>query len=305
MVSSGLDAVTGTFGFSGKYITKRLLGMGRKVLTLTGHPDRENPFGEAVSVLPFNFDRPEELARSLEGVDTLYNTYWIRFEYGGATYAKAVENSKVLVDAAARSGVRRIVHTSITNPSEDSLFPYFSGKAAVERHIVGSGLSYAILRPPVFFGPEGILINNIAWILRRSPAFGIPGSGDYKLQPIFVDDFAEIAVGMGEKSENVILDAAGPEIFTFLELVKLIAEVVGSRSRIVHLPPNLALMAAEAIGRSVDDVVLTRDEVEGLMAGLLVSKQPPLGHTRLSDWLRENAESIGREYFSEVGRHFR
>lgn len=308
MPSPTLDAVTGAFGYTGKYVTRRLLAMGRQVITLTGRPSRPNPFGAQVRALPFNFDHPAALARRLEGVDTLYNTYWVRFSHGENTFQRAVENTQTLFNAARDAGVRRVVHVGITNPSPDSTLPYFRGKGILEGALARSGLSYAIIRPTVIFGGESgedILINNIAWLLRRFPVFAVMGKGGYRLQPVYVEDLAGIMVGAGLSGENAILDAVGPEVYTFEELVRLIREQVGSQARIVHVSPGLALRFAQLIGLLVNDVVLTRDEVVGLMAGLLVSPDRPTGHTRLSEWLAANADRVGVRYTSELRRHYR
>lgn len=300
-----LNVVTGAFGYTGRHIAQRLLAEGQEVRTLTGHPQRLNPFQGRVSVAPLNFDRPAELAASLRGATTLYNTYWVRFPRGNVSFERAVENNEVLTKAAQEAGVRRIVHLSITNPSEESYLPYFRGKAAVERAILESGVSYAIVRPSVIFGGEDILISNIAWLLRRFPVFAVPGSGDYRVQPVFVEDVAAIAVDAGRGEGNAILDAVGPEVFTFNELVALLARSIGSRTKVVHLPPNLAFVCTKLLGWLVRDVVLTRAEIDGLMADLLVSREAPRGRTRLSAWLRENAAHLGTRYASELGRHYR
>lgn len=302
------DVVTGAFGYTGKYIARRLLAMGRQVVTLTGHPERPNPFGERVRVAPFNFHRPQELADTMRGASTLYNTYWVRFARRGVTFEQALENTKTLILAARDAGIRRIVHISITNATPHSPLPYFRGKAVVEQFLRGSDLSRAIIRPTVIFGEEDILINNIAWLLRHFPFFVVPGSGQYRLQPVFVEDVAEIAVAAGQRETNETIDAVGPEVFTFDELVRLIAEKTGSRARIIHLPPRVALFGSRTVGWVLRDVLLTRDELGGLMANLLVSdpgRPGPTGPTRLSDWLSENAERIGRGYSSELQRHFR
>jgi len=279
--------------------------MGERVRTLTGHPHRPNPFGGRVSVAPLSFDDQEALTESLRGATTLYNTYWVRFAHGQVTFDKAVENTRRLIKAAEEAGVGRIVHVSITNPSEASPFPYFRGKALLEKAIAESSMSYAIIRPTVIFGSEGILINNIAWLLHRFPVFAIPGSGDYRLQPIYVQDMAEIAVSAGHKSENILMDAVGPETYTFDDLVRLIAARLGSQARLIHVGPALALLLSGLIGLVVNDVVLTRDEVGGLMANLLVSGGPPIGSTRLSDWLDRNAATVGSRYASELKLHYR
>ncbi|MFQ5792560.1 MAG: SDR family oxidoreductase, partial [Acidobacteriota bacterium] len=239
------------------------------------------------------------------GAATVYNTYWVRFPYGQVSFKKAVENTETLIHAAEEAGVRRIVHLSITNASEGSPLPYFRGKGLVESTIIHSRLSYVIIRPTVIFGDEDILINNIAWLLRRFPVFAVPGAGDYRLQPVFVEDVAEIAVSAALEDSNVVIDAVGPETYTFDELVRLIAEKIHSRAKIIHLRPGVALFLLRLLGYVVNDVVLTRDEVEGLMSNLLVSESPPTGQTRLSDWLNRNADSVGTRYASELKRHYR
>ncbi len=299
-----LDVVTGAFGYTGRYITESLLSNGRRVRTLTGHPNRPNPFGDRIEVARLEFGDRARLGKSLDGADTLYNTYWIRFPYRGMTFETAVRNTETLIGAAADAGVRRIVHVSITNPSDDSPFPYFRGKARLERTIRESGLSHAIVRPTVIFGSEDILINNIAYVLRRFPVFGIPGSGDYRVRPVSVEDVADICVRAGQREEDEIIDAVGPETFTFEELVRLIAETVASRARIIHVPPSGALAASGLIGLVVRDVLVTKDELEGLMANLVVTDGPATGHRRLTDWLAQNAATVGRTYASEVSRHY-
>ena len=300
-----LNVVTGAFGYTGRYIAQRLLSMGEPVKTITGHPDYPNPLGQTVDVAPFNFDNPTELKRSLEGADVLYNTYWIRFPRGETTFESAVENSRTLVNAAKEAGVGRIVHISITGASSDSPLPYFNGKGLVEEAVVGSGLSYAILRPTVIFGNEDVLINNIAWFLRRLPVFTIFGAGDYRLQPVFVEDVAEMAVDAAYRDDNVTLDAVGPETYTYDSLVRLVADTVGSRARLVHVRPVVALFLTRLLRYVVGDIVVTRDEIDGLMAGLLVSDSPPTCRTRLSEWLQKNSKVVGTGYTSELRRHYR
>ena len=300
-----LNVVTGAFGYTGKYIARKLLASGRRVRTLTGHPERPNPFGEQVSVAPLNFECPERLVEDLRGATTLYNTYWIRFGHRRVTFDHAVDNTITLIRAARDAGVGRIVHISITNASLESPLPYFKGKAIVEQAVVESGLPYAIIRPAVIFGFEDILLNNIAWLLRRFPVFVVPGRGGYSLQPVYVEDLAELAVDAGLRRDNLAFDAVGPEVYTFDQLVRLIADCVNSRARTLHLRPGLALFASKLLGLLVKDVLLTRDEVDALRSDLLVSPHPATAPTSLADWLRQNAARIGAGYTSELSRHYR
>ena len=298
-------AVTGAFSYTGKYITRRLLAEGHTVRTLTGHPRADDPLASQIEVHPLDFTNPAALAEAMRGADTLFNTYWIRFARGRVTFDGAIANSRALINAAVAAGVRRIVHVSITNASSTSPLPYFRGKGLVEQAIAASGLSYAILRPTVIFGLEDILLNNIAWSLRNFPMTPIAGNGAYGLQPIYVDDMASLAVEAARDEANTVQDTAGPERYAYEELVRLIAQAIGKRVRIIKLPPTLVLGMSAGLGLLVRDTVLTRDEVRGLMAGLLVSVDPPLGRTSLREWVRENALSLGRKYTSEVARHYR
>jgi len=297
-----IDAVTGAFGYSGKYIARRLLNRNHEVRTLTNSPRRRHPFGDAIRVHPFNFDEPDRLAESLRGVSVLYNTYWVRFNHKDFTHAAAVENTRILFDSASKAGVQRVVHVSITNPSEDSPLEYFRGKAELERVLRETGISYSILRPAVLFGKEDILINNIAWFLRRFPVFGLFGRGEYRLQPIYVDDLAAVAVEQGQSRENSVIEVVGPVTFTYRGLVETIGRIIGKPRPIVRVPPGLAYLVGAVVGRMVGDVIITREEIEGLMAGLLCVDAPPAGTTRLTDWAAEHATSLGRRYASELAR---
>jgi len=299
---TGIHAVTGAFGYSGKYIAKRLLETGKLVITLTNSLHRKNPFPDQVKAYPFNFDNPEKLRKVLEGVDVLYNTYWIRFNYKTFGHSIAVDHTRTLISAAKQAGVKRIVHISITNPSEDSPLEYFSGKALLEREIIESGLSYAILRPTVLFGKEDILINNIAWTLRKFPIFALFGNGKYRLQPIYVDDLAKLAVEEGDRDENVIINAIGPETYTYRDLVKTIGKIIGKSKPIIPLPPRLTYLTGVIIGKLTNDVMITWPEVQGLMANLLYVKTPPTGETKLTDWVREYGTFLGQQYANELKR---
>ncbi|MBI3160829.1 MAG: NAD(P)H-binding protein [Chloroflexi bacterium] len=297
-------AVTGAYSYSGKYIARRLLDAGHSLLTLTGHPDRPDPFEGRVPAFPLDFSRPDELANNLRGADVLVNTYWVRYPHGGMTYEKAVANTRTLLAAARQAGVGRIVHTSIANPDPASPLPYYAGKGRLEQDIQASGLSYTILRPTVIFGREDVLINNIAWFLRHFPLFAIPGDGRYKLQPIYVDDLAALAAEGVGRSDSYAVDAIGPETFAFTDLVNMLKRTVGSRALVFHAPPMLAYAASRLAGALVGDRVLTREEVGGLLGGLLETGSPPAGETKLSEWARDSAAWLGVDYAHEIQRHF-
>ena len=301
---TGLDVVTGAFSYSGAAITKALLASGRIVRTVTGHPERGDD-QTGVEARPLDFDDQLGLVDSLRGATTLYNTYWVRFAHRQVDHDVAVANSRTLFLAAKRAGVQRIVHVSITHPSVESPFPYFRGKALVERVLAESEVSYAVLRPAILFGGDGVLINNIAWLLRRVPVFAIGGDGNYRIRGIHVDDLAQLCLEAGSASGDSVRDAVGPERPTFNALVSLVREAVGSHSRIVHLPGALVPPLSSILGLALHDVLLTKDEFRAMAAGLADTDGPPTGSTALSTWISAHRDDLGVRYANELRRHFR
>ena len=297
--------VTGAFSYTGGYIARLLLEHDVNVTTLTRHPDYQNSFGGRIETAPLDFTNPKRLRRSFEGNDVFYNTYWIRFKRGRSTFDGAVENSKILFETAAEAGVRKIVHISVSNPSPTSPLPYFSGKWRVEEILKNTGIPYAIVRPTLVFGCDDLLLNNIAWALRRFPIFPIYGDGDYPVQPVYAEDVAAQAVAAAASDDSFTADAAGPETFSFERMLRLVTAATKVNSRILHTPPTLALGLTSIVGLLLRDVVLTRDEIDGLMAGLLTSVSPPTGTTKFTDWLNTNAQNLGWRYESELQRNFR
>ena len=297
--------MTGAFSYTGRYVTRRLLDQGVRVRTLTRSPDAEDPFGGWVEVAPLDFSDSDGLCQSMQGAGVFYNTYWIRYAHGRITFDLAVENTGKLFEAAERAGVARIIHFSVTNPSSESGLPYFRGKARAEDMLMGLGIPYAIIRPTLVFGVGDLLLNNMAWALRRFPVFPVYGSGDYPVQPVYAEDLAAQAVQAGSQSKNSVADAAGPDTFSFEALLRLLASSMGVRIRFLRTPPSVGLALTGLVGLLMRDMALTRDEVNGLMAGLLTSEAAPPGMTRLSDWLAENGDELGRRYVSELRRNYR
>jgi len=304
-LTQGFEVVTGAFSFTGRFIARRLLEQEKQVKTLTNHPRRAGAEDIKAEVAPLQFTDREALVDSLRGADVLYNTYWVRFHHGRVRFGDAVANTRILLGAARDAGVRKVVHISVSNPAEDSPLDYYAGKARAERAVRESGLAWAIVRPTLVFGQGDILINNIAWLLRRLPVFGIPGRGDYRLQPVAGEDVAEIATWAAEQVGPVIVDAAGPDIIYYSEMVESIAIAVGRHPRFVYVSPRNALRAAKIIGRMVNDVMLNEPELEGLMQELLVSRERPRGTQSLDNWLLANADTVGQAYASELDRHWR
>ena len=304
---TGFDVVTGAFSYSGAAIAHELQAAGRRVRTLTGHPGRgpQTAAAGGIEVRPLDFADPAALTESMRGARTLYNTYWVRFARGAVDHPVAVTRSRVLFQAAAAAGVRRIVHVSITNPSADSPYPYFRGKAAVEQALRDLGVSHAVLRPAILFGGDGVLLNNIAWLLRRLPVFAVGGTGEYRIRPIHVDDLARLAVRAGDSAVTEVIDAVGPERPTFLALVQTIRAAVGGRSQVIRVPGTLIPAAARVLGFALRDTLLTVEEYQAMADGLADTDGPATGETALSQWIADHQDTLGHVYANELTRHFR
>ncbi len=297
-----MNTVTGAFGYTGSYITKQLLDTGAEVSTLTNSPDKKSAEDPDIAIHPFHFNDPTSLQESLQNTKILFNTYWIRFEYSDRTFQQTVENSRILFESARAAGVEKIVHISITNPSLDSDLPYFRGKAQVEEILKDSGLAYSILRPALLFSAKSILVNNIAWTLRRFPVFGMFGDGKYQMQPIHVDDLASLAVQEAGIKENKIINAIGPETFTFEQFVKTIGDAIDKKKPIIPVPPWSAQIISKGAQPFLDDVLITKDEVKGLMRGLLYVNDAPVGSTFFTEWVKTHRSQLGKQYESELAR---
>lgn len=305
MRHSELAIVTGAFSYTGGYIARRLIDQGIRVRTLSRRPGGRNPLSDLVETVPLDFTDPGGLRRSMEEAGVLYNTYWIRYERNGISFDHAVENTRTLFEAAVEAGVGRIVHFSVTNPSLRSKLPYFRGKAQVEEILKDLRITHAVIRPTLVYGGGDLLVNNMAWALRRFPVFPVYGGGDYPVQPVYVEDVAVQAVEAGSQKENVVADAAGPETFSFKAFLGLLASAMGVRVQLVDTLPSMGLALTQLVGLVQGDRALTRDEIAALMAGLLASEAPPTGTTLLGDWLKDNADNLGRNYVSELRRNFR
>jgi uncharacterized protein YbjT (DUF2867 family) len=299
-----LDAVTGAFSFTGRAIARQLLAEGSEVVTLVRRPAPPDA-DPRIRTAPMAFDDPVALAAAFAGVDTFYNTYWIRFERGETTFDEVIRRTRLLLTAASQAGVRRVVHVSVVNAGPTAPTKYFTAKARLDDVVRGSGLSHAIVRPTLTFGPGDILVNNLCWVLRRFPAFAIPGDGEYRLQPVHVEDVAQIAIDAGRRHRDLEVEAAGPDILTFNQFVRLLAEAVHSRAWLFHAPRPVSYLGSRVLSLLVRDVMLTRDEVTELTASILVSAQPPKGRIGLPAWASVHADELGRTYHSELDRHYR
>ncbi len=293
--------ITGAFSYTGSAVARQLVERGWTVHTLT---NRARPPGtEHITTAPFRFEE-SHLRKELADADAFINTYWIRLPWKGQTFETAVERSKMLFQVAKEVNVPRVVHVSVSNAADGRNLGYYRGKADVEEALRESGLSYGIVRPTLIVGPSDVLTNNIAWFLRHFPFFPIPGGGDYRLQPVTLEDTARIILDAVEKSTNVEMDAAGKAVMTFREYVRLLARACGVRRPVFGAPAWIAFAALRVMDFILGDITLTKEELLGLEQELLLSHESPRGGESVEEWLMANGESLGKDYINDIHRHF-
>ena len=302
--------VTGAFSFTGSFISRELLKSNDEISTFTNHPNENKEYFSQVRVFPYCFNEYQKMVDYLKDISIVINTYWIRFPKRGVTWENAISNSKILFDACRDAGVGKIIHISVTNPSLKSPYPYFKGKARVEDYLRSCNVQYVIIRPALIFSEGDILINNMAWIMRRSPVFGIFGSGKFKVQPISQEDLAKIVVQNvnSDLKNNSIIDAIGPETLEFKQLLRLITDSTGSKTLILPFWGYLKwipFVFSKLFGYLLRDVLLTRHEMNALIDNLLLTDSPSLGSQSIKKWLKENGDELGKFYAHEINRHYK
>jgi uncharacterized protein YbjT (DUF2867 family) len=204
------------------------------------------------------------------------------------------------------------VYVSILHADPASPYPYFAGKGQLERHLAALGVPHAIARPAILFGDSpgrgteaSVLLNNIAWLLRRLPAFAVADGGRYRVRPVHVDDLARLCVELAGQDGDVTVDAVGPESLPFRQLVGLIRSATGSRSLLVPVPGWALPPLSAVLGAVLRDVLLTAEEYYAMRDGLADSAGPATGQESLSGWIAAHGPELGRRYANELDRHYR
>ena len=292
--------ITGAFSYTGAAVACELLRRGYEIHTLTNR----QPFSPSkISFAPLRFEF-EHLKKELCRADVFINTYWVRFPYSRQSFTTAVANSKMLIDAAIAAGVKRIIQISVSNAQDGMNLGYYAGKAKVDDYVHRCPIPFAIVRPTLVVGEADVLTNNIVWLLRHFPIFLIPGNAEYRLQPITLHDTACIISEMVEDQSCKEIDAAGPDIMSFRDYVRLVARACHLKRPIISVPEGFALGFLQLIQPLLRDIILTREELLGLKQELLISHKAPLGKESIADWLKLHGNRLGYRYVNDIKRHF-
>jgi NADH dehydrogenase len=211
-----------------------------------------------------------------------------------------IKGTSDLIEAAQEAGVRRLVLMSALGTSEETrtLVPYFGAKWEMEQAVQSSGLEHVIFRPSFVFGRDGGVLPMFVRQVRWSPVVPVLGTGDGRLQPIWVDDVAAyFAKGVDlDAARNRTFELGGPDVVTWNELYDRIKKVLGKRRLSVHLPLRV-VDAGAAIAQNLPAgrPPITRDQVKMLAAGDNVCDMAPaletfgIGVVPLDDQIRRAA----------------
>ncbi|MDZ4826250.1 MAG: hypothetical protein SGJ13_07265, partial [Actinomycetota bacterium] len=211
-----------------------------------------------VRTLTYHPDRPNPFGADLE---------MARYRFDDpVALAKSLEGARTLYNTYWVRFAHGVVRFDDAVANSRLLFDA-ARRAGVERALGECGVPFAIVRPTVVFGREDILLNNI--------------------------DLAALCAALGERRDDVVVDAVGPETYTFNELVDLLRDTVGSSSKIIHAPAWIVATLARGLSVAVRDVLLTREELDGMMAGLVSVDGPTTAPTSLREWVGAHRDTLG------------
>jgi len=263
--------VTGGTGFIGPKVVHELRAHGHPVRVLAR---REQKVLDAEVVIGDVTD-PASLRAALEGCTHVVHLVAILRGKPAEFERVMTQGTKNLVAAAKDAGIERFVHMSALGTGDAAFanVPYFKAKAAMEAEVTSSGLEYTIFRPGFVFGKgAGALSTFMGQVRAPLPVVPVIGPGTERFQPIWVDDVAEYfarAVTLPEAA-NRVFEIGGPDTVTWDELYRRIAQALGKKRRIVHIPFSLARAGATATQR-LPGAPLSADQVAMLQSDYLVS----------------------------------
>jgi NADH dehydrogenase len=293
--------VTGCTGFVGSHLVNALVeqGFGVKCLARGGKGLEHLP-AERITFVTGDVTKPDSLAPAMEGVDTIIHLVGIIREKGDATFERVhVEGTRNVLQAARSRGIHRFIYQSALGAREDGITGYQRTKWQAEELVRKSGLEWIITRPSIIIGKWGDFVQILVDLVKKPPVIPVIGSGEYKLQPLYVGDLAQAFIKMlgpaaagtseirNSKSEinpkpekpetpnseseirnpqsaipwNRVYEFGGPEQLAFNQMLEITKEVLGVRKPMVHLPVALMKPVIRAMESVLPNAPVTSDEL--------------------------------------------
>jgi NADH dehydrogenase len=290
--------VTGGTGFVGRRIVHALRAEDREVRALVRRADRGGPLaGLGVELATGDVTHPASLRAAAEGCTHVIHLVAILKGRPQDFERVMTQGTRNVVAAAKGAGVERFVLMSAlgTTAETKDLVPYFHAKWAMEQEVAGSGLEHTIFRPSFVFGKGGALPTFVKQV-RYAPVVTVIGSGQQRIQPIWVDDVAaHFARALDTPAAaNKTFEIGGPDVVTWDELYRTIARVLGKRRALIHVPGGAARTGAR-LTQWAPGAPLTVDQIAMIEAGDNVVSNTDAVHTfqlplvPLEDQIRRSA----------------
>lgn len=273
--------VFGGSGFLGRQIVRRLAGDGAQVRVAVRHPEHASFLAAASTagqIVPVYADVWDEasVGPAVDGADAVVNTVGHYVEQGKASFAAIHgQGAKQVARASAIAGVLRLVHISGLGADPASGSPYVRARGIGERLVKEAFPEATILRPSVLFGPGDAFLNRLAGLARVMPVLPLFGTGETRLQPVYVRDVAEAAAQAlaAPVTKGKVYELGGPRVYTYKALVQLVLAQIERRRLLIPVPylvwELLAALLAPLPNRPIsrDQVILMkRDNMVGANA---------------------------------------
>jgi NADH dehydrogenase len=264
--------VTGGTGFVGGHVVRALREAGRDVRCLVRDRRRAGGLERlGCEIAEGDMTEPPTLRAAVEGAGGIVHLVAIRQGKAGQFERIMTQGTRDLLLAARDAGARRFVHMSALGVSEQTkdLVPYYAAKWEMEQAVRSSSLPYVIFRPSFVFGPDGGILPTFRKLAKLAPVTPIPGAGEQRLQPIWVDDVASYFTRAldDDAATGRTFELGGPDIVSWNELWARLKRALGVRRPSVHVPMGLMRMNALVTERLPGDIPLTRDLLKMMEAG--------------------------------------
>ncbi len=266
-----LVTVFGGSGFLGTALVRSLLAHGLRVRAAVRHPENVHGLTDSASLAAIRVDIRDEAAveAALDGARAAVNAVGLYVEHGAETFQSVhVDGARIVARCAARGGVQRLVHVSGIGADAASPSPYVRARAAGERVVEEHFPHASIVRPSVLFGPGDSFLSTVDRITRLSPVYPLFGSGDTRMQPVYVEDVAGAVVRLvaDETPHATAIELGGPRAYRYREIVEAVLQYRRRRRLLLPIPFAVWTLQAKLLSLvpnpplTVDQVVLMRDD---------------------------------------------
>ena len=258
--------VTGGTGFIGPRVVKALRGRDLRVRALVRSPSAEAAATLAAwgaELVPGDMTEPEALRRAVDGCDAVIHLVAIRQGPREEFQRVMEEGTRDLVAASRAACVRRFVLMSALGTTEETkdLVPYYHAKWDQEQTLREAGIEHVIFRPSFVFANYGGILPTFRKLARLTPVTPIIGSGQQRIQPIWIDDVAAYFAASVDRPEaaNRIFELGGPDAVSWNEFWQRLKKALGQRRPSLHVPVGLMRVNAMLTERLPGNIPLTRD----------------------------------------------